>query len=238
MQRRGRTDIVAAVSKRDGEGGRGSAEGGGLHRLPQGRHGLSREFVVRNQRDRITAGMIAAVAERGYHETSIADVVRAAGLSRRTFYSYFSSKEECFLATYDLVATHLLEVAEAAAATEAEWPLRVRAALAAGLDFFAANPDLARFLLIAPPRAGEQFAGRFSESAARALAQLTTGMPAGVQPPSEAVQKALAGGMAGLVSRKVEAGEGERLAELLPELVELFLTPFLGREEAARIAAG
>lgn len=236
-------DIVALVAK--GKSGKGtgpkgarrSAGEGGLHRLPPGRHGLSRDFVVSNQRDRITAGMIAAVAERGFHETTISDISRASGVSRRTFYGYFSSKEDCFFATYDLVATHLLEAAATAADSQEEWPLRVRAALAGTLEFFAANPDLARFMVIAPPRAGEEVAGRYRESTARALAQLTIGMPDGVTLPPAAIQHALIGGMAGLVAHKVEAGEGERLAELLPDLVELFLAPYLGREAAARIAA-
>ena len=48
---------------KDREGG--DAAAGGLGRLPPGRHGLSREFVTENQRNRLTAGMIAAVAEHG-----------------------------------------------------------------------------------------------------------------------------------------------------------------------------
>jgi AcrR family transcriptional regulator len=237
VQARGRTGIVGAVAEPKGGDG-GDAEQGGLHRLPPGRHGLKRDFVAANQRDRITAGMIAAVAARGYHETKISDIVRAAGLSRRTFYVYFASKEECFVATYDLIAEHLLELAEAAAAEQEGWPRCVRAALAAALEGFAANPDLARFILIAPPRAGEKIAEHYRRWAERTLAQLTTGIPETVAHPSDNVQNALIGGMAGLIVRRVEAGEGERLAELLPDLTELFLTPYLGREEAARLAAG
>ncbi len=63
----------------------------GLHRLPPGRHGLPRDFVAQNQRDRLAAGTIAAVAERGYNETTIGDIAAAAGVSRRTFYVYFGT---------------------------------------------------------------------------------------------------------------------------------------------------
>jgi AcrR family transcriptional regulator len=210
----------------------------GLPRLPPGRHGLSREFVAENQRDRLMAGIIAVVAERGYHDATITQIAAAAGVSRRTFYTYFSSKEECFFATYDMVARHLREAARSAAAEQPSWPERVRAKFAAALEFFAANPDLARFLMIAPPRAGNEIAARFHLAINNALAEVTEGMPPppAVRAPSQAVQQSLVGGVAALVVRKVETGEGERLPELLPDLLELTLAPYLGREEAARLA--
>jgi AcrR family transcriptional regulator len=211
-----------------------SGEGeGGLPRLPPGRHGLPRDFVVKNQRDRLVAGTIKAIAERGYHDATITDIAAAAGVSRRTFYTYFGSKEECFLATYEVIARHLLIAAAGAAGEKESWPERVSAAIAAALGTFAANPDLAHFMLIAPSRAGEPISTRYHQSAGRALELLSTGLPDDVQVPSQAVQYAVVGGMASLVARKVEAGEGERLPELLPDLVELFLTPYLGRERAA-----
>ena len=66
--------------------------------LPRGRHGLSRETVTESQRGRILQAMISAVAERGYQETRVADVVEGAGVARKTFYDFFGDKEECFLA--------------------------------------------------------------------------------------------------------------------------------------------
>src|SRR3954451_6443763 len=78
-----------------------------LARLPPGRHGLPRDFVVQNQRDRLAAGIIAAVSEFGYHETTITQIAPAAGVSRRTFYSYFESKEECYFDAFGQIADHL-----------------------------------------------------------------------------------------------------------------------------------
>ncbi len=221
------------VSKRDPAG---EDPASGLARLPPGRHGLPRDFVVQNQRDRLTAGIIAAVAEHGYHETTITEIAAAAGVSRRSFYAYFSSKEECYLATYDIIAAHLGEAARAAAAPYQDWPERARAKLGAALAFFGANPDLVRFYLLAPPRAGEKIAERYRLGATRVLADLTEGIPDDVRRPADSVQNALTGSIAALIVTKVEAGEGERLEELLPDLVELFLTPYLGREAASRAA--
>jgi AcrR family transcriptional regulator len=227
---------VSVVTEREPQG---EDSAPALPRLPPGRHGLAREFVAQNQRDRLTAGMIAAVAEHGYHEATISQITAAAGVSRRTFYAYFSSKEECFFATYDIVVGHLREAARAAAAEHADWPQQARARLAAVLDFFAANPDLARFALVAPSRAGNGIVARYRLAIARALGDFTEGMPPppATRDPSEAVQQSLVGGIATVIVRKVEAGEGERLPELLPELLVLALTPFLGHEEALRVAS-
>jgi hypothetical protein len=104
------------------------------------------------------------------------------------------------------------------------------------MEFFAANPDLVRFYLIAPPRAGEAIADRYRMGATRVLAQLSQGLPRDAKRPTPDVLNAIAGGMAALIVRKVEAGQGERLGELVPDLVELFLTPYIGREQAASVA--
>ncbi len=199
---------------------------------------MPREFVVQNQRDRLTAGMIAVVAEYGYHEATVTRISAAAGVSRRTFYTYFASKEACFFATYDVIAEHMLAAANEAAAAERGWPLRVRAAIGAVLAVFASNPDLARFTLIEPPRAGEKIAERLRSAGERALQELAVGQPKRLRVPSPDVQRALLAGMAAIAARRVEAGEGERLLDLQPELVELFLTPFLGHEKAAAVARG
>lgn len=210
-----------------------------LARLPPGRHGLPREFVARNQRDRLAAGMIAVVAERGLNEATIADVCAAAGVSRRTFYTYFSSKEECFLATYATIVDYLRGTADAAAADAADWPDRVAAKLRTTLELFAANPDLARFALVAPQRAGGPVTARYRTVMSQAVDELCEGMPAppATRGPSEAVAASLIGGMVALVARKVDAGQGGELPRLLPDLLELFLTPYLGRDKAVESAA-
>jgi AcrR family transcriptional regulator len=219
-------------------GEEGDREEGQLGRLPPGRHGLSREFVIRNQRDRLTSGMIRAVAENGYHDATISQITKAAGVSRRTFYTYFSSKEDCFFDTYEIVAERLRELSRDAASKESGWPAQARARIATTLEFFGSNPDLARFCLIVPSRAGDKIAARFQRAVTEVYDELAAGMPTAVADaaPSPAVQQSMIGGMAALVMEKVEAGEGERLTDLLPDLLVLFLTPYLGRDEAVKVA--
>ena len=72
-------------------------------RLPKGPHSIGATGVARNQRIRMYGGMIEAVATRGYARTSVRLVIGLAGVSRRVFYEQFSGKEECFLATFDLI---------------------------------------------------------------------------------------------------------------------------------------
>ncbi len=69
--------------------------------LRRGRHGLSREEVRFSQRIRMLTAMGAAVGEKGYAGTAVADVLRGAGVSRETFYEQFDNKQDCFLAAFD-----------------------------------------------------------------------------------------------------------------------------------------
>lgn len=210
--------------------------GGGLPRLPPGRHGLPREFVVKNQRDRLAAGVIQVVAARGYHEATITQIAAAAGVSRRTFYSYFKTKQECFFDTYEIVSDFLFAAMAEAGEGERKWPAQVGAELAVALDVFAANPDLVRFTLIAPPAAGGEIAAAYRGFLERLLELLGEGRPKNVRRPSEAAEHGLIGGLAALLVDKVKAGEGPELPALLPDLLELVLTPYLGRERAIAAA--
>jgi AcrR family transcriptional regulator len=212
----------------------------GLAPLPPGRHGFSRDFVAENQRERLLNGVVEAVAEHGYNATTIAQLTSAATVSRRTFYENFSSKEECFLAAYEMIVAHIRDSLVAAAEPEDPWPDRLRAELAVLLEIFAGDPMIARFCAVEPLAAGGDIAARYRASM-RCLAQILRPEPTD-EPISgssaEAREQALVGGIATLIVRRLSAGQGERLDELLPDLFELILTPYLGRDEAQRLAHG
>jgi AcrR family transcriptional regulator len=125
-------------------------------RLPRGTHGLDREVVEASQRSRLLEALGRAVAERGYAGATIDDVVRRAGVSKKTFYDHFSDKEDCFLAAYEAASEELLRrVVEARAELE-DWEERTRAGIAAYLRWLAADPALARVFLIEVAAAGPQ----------------------------------------------------------------------------------
>ncbi len=211
----------------------------GLSRLPPGRHGLPRAFVAENQRNRITAGIIAAVSEFGYQEATITHIAAAAGVSRRTFYGYFNSKEECYLATFDQIAEHICDAARRAAASPGDWPAKVAARIGAALEVYSTNPQLAVFTLAVPPRTGNEVTAHYRAALDRALEQLLEGVAEqpSVEMPTETVRRSLLGGVVALIVQSLESGDGQRIRKLQPELVELFLTPFVGRAEAALAAA-
>jgi AcrR family transcriptional regulator len=218
-------------------GKKGEEEATGLPRLPPGRHGLPREVVVENQRRRIAAGMIAVVVEGGYNAATVTQVVAAAGVSRRTFYNYYSDKQQAFLEVYAEVSGFLLGVmAEAGEREGGGWAKRVRSELDALLEAVAANPDLARFCLGAPPAAGGEVGSAYREFLVRLVGVLGEGRPKKARRPPPASEYGMAGGLAALILRAAEKGNAKALRALLPELTELALAPYLGRDEAARAA--
>jgi AcrR family transcriptional regulator len=184
--------------------------------------------------------MIEAVAEHGYGKTTIAHITGLAKISRRTYYENFSNKEDCFQAAYEVILDYLRATMLDAAAAERTWPERVHAGLGALLESLAAHPDLATFFLIAPASVGDSIAARHHLAMREFVAALIAGPPAppDSDEPSYTRAEALAGGLSRLMVRKVSAGEAAELPELLPGLVELVLRPFIGSEEAVRVARG
>jgi AcrR family transcriptional regulator len=132
-----------------------------LSRLPPGRHGLPREFVVHNQRERLIAGLAEAVTENGYSGTTIAHITRHAAVSRRTFYEHFESKDDCFVAAYDTVITELQRRVAAGYESEDDWPQAVRVGTAAMLTFLATEPNLARLAMVEATVAGPVVVERY-----------------------------------------------------------------------------
>jgi AcrR family transcriptional regulator len=210
-----------------------------LARLPPGRHGLPRDFVAHNHRDRLIAACSQQVQERGYGATTVADIIRAAAVSRRTFYEHFESKEACFIGTYDLLMGYLRSRVFAAFEEKSAWPEQVRAGLAALLRFLAERPDLARLCMVEPLAAGPPVSDHHREKVAGftpLFAPGRAGEKGAENGPAEGTEEAVLAGIASLVTRRIVAGQAKQLPGLLPDLVETALTPFLGVDEAVRFA--
>src|SRR2546421_107059 len=124
------------------------AESASASAIPRGRHSLSREQVRASQRARMLRAMVDAVAQKGYASTSVADVIGGARASRETFYEHFANKQDCFLAAYDEAVRRLTEAMQGAAAAEAPPAQRFEQVLGRYLDAIAAEPGLARALIL------------------------------------------------------------------------------------------
>jgi AcrR family transcriptional regulator len=103
---------------------------------------------VHEHRRRLLEGMARAVAAKGYGDTTIADIVREASVSRRTFYQHFSTKAECLIALYEAASRNALKVLRDSIDPQHEWQTQVERALAAYLGSMAQNPVLMRTLYI------------------------------------------------------------------------------------------
>ena len=181
-----------------------------------------------------------AVAENGYAGTTIAHITRHAAVSRRTFYEHFASKDECFIAAYDLVMTELDRRVGEAFEEEDHWPQAIRAGIAAMLDYLAAEPHLARLSMVEALVAGPVVVKRYDAAIQNLVPYFEAGRKgrsakvlAGLSPTTE---EALVGGMVSLISRRIFADRTAALGSLLPDLVEFALAPYLGSAKAAKIA--
>lgn len=166
------------------------------------------------------------------------DVIAAASVVRRTFYKYFSDKQDCFLAAVDTFSAVLREQIEVAVAEEPDWTERVRLGLAALLAVLAREPDLARLCIVEPTYAGGEIAARQLKAIgelAPALSKDRPARPDGRRVPSD-VDAAVIGGVISTIGARINAGEARQLPELLPSLLEFALTPYLGSAEAERVA--
>lgn len=206
--------------------------------LPAGRHGFSREQVAHHQRERLIAGLAEAVAEKGYAAVTLTDVVKHAKVSRRVFYANFESKEQCFLAAFEVVVDHLRELVGEAVEGIDGWPLQALAATRAALAFLATEPDLARLCLVESRGAGPAVTARFNQAVGEMAPLLARGRaerPEGGRLPASTEDSTI-GSLVSLVHRRVAAGETGQLEDLLPDCAELVLLPYLGAIEAARLA--
>jgi AcrR family transcriptional regulator len=207
--------------------------------LPRGRHSLTPEEVAANQRERILAAIATVIAEHGYGGLTVELVIEVAGVSRSTFYVHFSNKREAVLAAHELIFDRFLAALLAACGTEAEWPMKVRAALGATVDFVTARPRQAQILSTGSLNADAALAERAAAAHDHLASLLTSVRPhspnAGRLP--KRTEQFLIAAIASLLGGSLAKGETSRLRSMQTELVELLLIPYYGGDEAARLAA-
>lgn len=198
-------------------------------RLPRGPHGLSREEVERSQRERLLLGAAEAVAEKGYAATSVADILRRAGVSRTTFYQQFDDKLDCFLAACamatDILASMMIE--ELADIDDQVTPLgQLDRLLGAYLRALADNPTLARVFLVEVYAAGPtaiQQRREALEGFVDLLAATHDGEEGllGTRPEQRFAAEVLAGAVSSMVTNAVGAGRTETVPDLHAPLMEM-----------------
>jgi AcrR family transcriptional regulator len=206
--------------------------------LPRGQHRLPREVVIRNQRLRLVAGVARAMAKHGYARLTVEQVIIAAGVSRTTFYEHFDNKQEAVLVAHDVVFERYLGMLLRACNSEQEWPLKIKAAIATTLAFAVDEPEQAQLLALDALAGDANVTSRVLASNDHLASLLSAGRqfnPRGADLPG-LTEKALVGAVSAIVAGRLMNGESESLSELEPQIVELILLPYLGPEEASRVA--
>ena len=163
-------------------------------------------------RRRLLDGLAACIEERGYRDTTVADIVRCARTSKRTFYDHFSTKEECFVELLTANNEELVEAVRAAVDPDAVWQEQVRQAVAAYVATIDANPAVTLSWIRELPALGD---------AARPMLRLGFGrlstmivdlsaspgfQRAGLAPLSPMAAVILVGGLRELTAQTVEDG--------------------------------
>jgi len=187
---------------------------------------LPREFVAAHKRRRIMDAIAELTAEKGYGSTKIGDIVRRAGVARKTLYDNFEGKEEVFLATFDAAVAEAMQRVEAECEAAEGWQEKVRVGLAAFLAHVAENPALARMCMVEALSATAAATERY-ENAMQRFVDLTGEVVPHDERLPETIEETLVGGVAWIVYQQIRRREAEKCEDLLPQLTEFMLAPFV-----------
>jgi AcrR family transcriptional regulator len=189
---------------------------------------LPREFIALHKRRRIMAALAELSAEQGYEATKISDVVRRAAVARKTLYDNFSGKEEVFLAAFDAAVEEAIRrIQEGCDEAEGGWAKRVEAGLAAFLGYVAEDPALARMCLIEALSATPATTRRYEDALQGFVEMAQRALPHDDRLP-ETIAETLVGGVVWIVYQQIRRNEAEQAEDLLPELSEFVMGPYLG----------
>lgn len=209
-----------------------------LAKLPTGRHLMPRDFVTQNQRERMLLATAELVAERGYQRTTIELIAKTARVALATFYEQFSSKEECFLAAIDESVAAAGEVFAELLDTELPWPEQIASGLEIFLEMVVAEQPRAKLCIVEAQAACAASLARYQAMLELVAPKLREGRelnPRSARLP-EGLEVAVAGGLAWLVHQRLIADRVDDLRGMLPEMLQVTLTPYVGEVEAARAA--
>jgi AcrR family transcriptional regulator len=201
---------------------------------------LTRETVSDAQRRRIRRATGELVAKRGYAGVTVGLIVKRARVSFKTFYKHYANKEEAFVDLFDTTVEATRAHIEAGlTAEQAEWPDRVALALRLFFEAIIAEPLISRAILVEGPTAGPAILGRYEGIAKAFVPILREGRdysPEAAKLP-QTIEDTLAGAVLWSAYQRLNFSEADRIAELIPENIELVLRPYIGEAEASRIAA-
>ena len=209
-----------------------------LAKLPPGRHLVPSDYVAEGQRQRILGALAELIDERGYQKTTIELIAKTARVALVTFYEHFDGKEACFLAAFDESVDAAREVFAELLDPGQDWQDQISSGLQVFLEMVIRERARARLCIVEAQAAGAAGLARYQallESVAPKLREGREFNPRAVLLP-DGLEVALAGGIAWLVHQRLVADDLDDLMTLLPEMLQVTLTPYVGEVEAGRAA--
>ncbi|WP_445167983.1 TetR/AcrR family transcriptional regulator [Mycolicibacterium sp. Dal123E01] len=164
-------------------------------------------------RQRLLDGLAASIDERGYRDSTVADIVRHARTSKRTFYSQFATKEDCFVELLNANNDQLVATIRDAVDPAAPWQEQVRHAVVAYVHTIEERPAITLSWIRELPALGEYARPTLRRGFGRLatmIVELTTNdvfRGAGIAPISHAAAVILVGGLRELTAQTVEDGK-------------------------------
>jgi AcrR family transcriptional regulator len=201
--------------------------------------GFDRAGAPDDERLRLVGAVAETMAERDYAYLTVDRLAAAAGVDHATFHEHFAGRSEAVAVAHDVVFESLLETLQHACNSELQWPRKVRAAIAAGLAFAVSQPERARLVCLDALSVDAEVASHLLASNDRLAAMLSDGRAhypqAGELP--KLTEITLINGVLALVATHLVGDSASELSALEPQLVEMILLPYVGGEEASRVAA-
>lgn len=196
---------------------------------------LPREFVAGHKRRRMMDAVAELTAEQGYEATKIADIVRRAAVARKTLYDNFDGKEDLFLSAVDTTLNEMRVVVEEACERTEGSEEQIVAGLEALLVYVAEHPPAAKMCMVEAISATPSSARLYDAGMHAFVELLRQHAPNDVDLPAT-IEESLAGGVAWIVQQKIRRGEAENAGDLLSELSQFVLSPYLGVGKVAATA--
>jgi len=191
--------------------------------------------VLDNQRERILQAVVEIASATGYQGLTVGAVIAHAGVSRRTFYELFGDKQDVFLAAYDRVVSRLAaEVANATSKGDS-WAEQIAHGLDTFLTRLASDPAIAHLCIVEILAAGPAGLNRRQLAIEAFHAFLEPGTqhaPKDLPIPTLAAETAI-GGAYEVIYTHVLHNQTQQLPNLLPDLLQTTLLPYLGPHAAA-----
>ncbi|HEU4707503.1 MAG TPA: TetR/AcrR family transcriptional regulator [Solirubrobacterales bacterium] len=185
--------------------------------------------------ERALRAFAVVVAEEGYVNTTVEAVLKRAQMSATTFYTNFHGKEDAMLAAIDSACSQIVAAVLPAFRRAPDWPTGVRAGFGALCNFLASRPAMAQLMAVEIYAAGSAAVERRSQTLQPLEELIGEGFEHEPSAPALAGE-AIAGATFTLIYKRLRSSGPGSLPGLAPLLTYITLSPFLGAEEACRIA--